>query len=62
MSSNENEVDSEQLAIVLDRITEHSSDASIREHIRLVASQLRGSGFILVNLPPSAGEVSDPPR
>jgi hypothetical protein len=56
------EVDSEQLAIVLDRIAEHSSDASIREHIRLVATQLRGSGFIIVNLPPSAGEVSRPPQ
>jgi hypothetical protein len=50
------EPDREQIAIVLDRIAEHSSDGDIREHVRQVSLALRGNGVIFVNGPDSQGE------
>ena len=40
-----------QLIEVLERIADHSSDDYIREHVRMVARSLRGSGLLFINGP-----------
>jgi hypothetical protein len=42
----------EQLATVLEQITDYSSDGDIRAHVRQVARALRGDGLVILNGPP----------